>query len=225
MWNGNAVAVRAFFLAVSIVSISGCDTSAAPRQAASADDAQQFQLPNARYQIDPDRKRLWVLTFDGLFVYDVSRPERVAVPLPGWVSVGELYSCLPDLALGPKGDAVVTSNSVPTLWRVDPDTLSASVHPLVLDADTDKDVGFSALAYSPQHGAFLAASYSHGSLWRIDPLFERAQKIALTAPIPKACGLTVRPRNERAAGRSTYACAHRTAAGPSSLRRTGAPLT
>ncbi|MGH8700184.1 MAG: hypothetical protein ACREVR_03265, partial [Burkholderiales bacterium] len=116
-----------------------------------------------------------------------------------WLLVDASYGCLPDLALGPQGEAVITSNILPTLWRIDPDTLAVSVHPLSLDADTDKDVGFSGLAYSPQHGAFLAASYHHGSLWRIDPLLERAQKIPLSAPIPEPCGLAVRPRSTQQA--------------------------
>jgi hypothetical protein len=197
MWNGNTVAARVFSMAVSILSIGGCDIGAATRQA--AHHAQQVQLPNGRYQVDAERHRVWFLTHEGVFVYDVARPERVAVPLPGWVSVDAFYGCLPDLALGPRGEAVITSNSLPTLWRIDPDTLAVSVHPLVLDADTDKDVGFSGLAYSPQHGAFLAASYSHGSLWRIDPLYKTAQKISLSAPIPGACGLAVRSRRSQQA--------------------------
>lgn len=196
MWNGNAVAVGAFALALSIVSIGGCDRGAAPRQAATAaHHGQPLQLPNGRYQVDPERNRVWLLTNTGAFVYDFSRPERVAVSLPDWLLVDPHYGCLPDLALGPRGEAVISSNTVPTLWRIDPDTLAVSVHPLALDADTDKDVGFSGLAYSPQHGAFLAASYVHGSLWRIDPELREARKIPLSAPIPGACGLAVRPRN------------------------------
>jgi hypothetical protein len=193
MWNGNAVAARTFLLALSIVSIGGCDLGTAPPPAASAASAaSQGLAPGMRYQADPRRNRVWVLTQAGVFVYDAARPERVPVSLPGWVTVDAFYGCLPDMALGPRGEAVITSNIVPTLWRVDPDTLAVSVHPLALDADTDKDVGFSGLAYSPQHGAFLAASYHHGSLWRIDPLLERAQKIPLSASIPEACGLAVR---------------------------------
>src|SRR5262245_59520653 len=171
MWNGNAVAVRVFSLAISLGSnIGGCDMGAAPPQAAKAGHARpQLQLPNGRYQLDPERNRVWLLTEEGVFVYDLSKPERIALSLPDWLRVDASYSCLPDLALGPSGEAVVTSNILPTLWRIDPDTLAVSVHPLLLDADTDKDVGFSGLTYSPLHGAFLAVSYEHGSLWRIDP--------------------------------------------------------
>ena len=97
------------------------------------------------------------------------------------------YGCPPDLALGPKGEAVVTSNIVPILWRIDPDTLAVSVHELVLDADNDKDVGFSGLRYSTEHGVFFAASDVHGSLWRIDPLLRKGQKVPFLAPIREGC--------------------------------------
>jgi hypothetical protein len=198
MWNGNAVTVRVLSLAISLVSIGGCDMGAAPPQAAKSTHGwPQLQLPNGRYQIDPARNRVWLLTQEGVFVYDLSRPERIALSLPEWLLVDTSYACPPDLALGPGGEAVVTSNILPTLWRIDPDTLAVSVHPLALDADTDKDVGFSGLAYSPQHGAFLAASYAHGSLWRIDPQLKGAQKIQLSAPIPEPCGLALQSRSSQ----------------------------
>jgi len=193
MWNGNAIAVRAFALAVALASIGGCNLGEAPPPAAKAAGGRQFEFPNGRFQVDPQRNRVWLLTQAGVFVYDLSRPERIAVSLPDWFVADPHYGCLPDLALGPGGEAVVTSNVLPTLWRIDPESLAVSVHPLALDADTDKDVGFSGLAYSPQHGAFLAASYAHGSLWKVDRQLARAQKIPLSTPIAEACGLAVRP--------------------------------
>jgi hypothetical protein len=194
MWNGKSVSVRGFLLAIAIVPIGGCDigTASAPQASRAASEASRGRPPTMRYQVDAARSRLWLLTRNGVSVHDVSREERTAVALPGWVTVDAAYGCPPDIALGPKGEALVTSNVVPTLWRIDPDTLAVSVHRLVLDADTDKDVGFSGLVYAPQQGTFLAASEHHGSLWRIDALLERAQKIPLSAPIPRACGLAVR---------------------------------
>jgi hypothetical protein len=205
MWNGNAVMVRAILLAASIVSIGGCEIAAAPGQA--APDAPQARQPGARVQVDAARNRVWFLTREGVFVFDASKPERVAVSLPGWLWAGAPYGCLPDLALGPRGEAVVTSDVLPTLWRIDPDTLVAAVHPLALDADTDKDVGFSGLAYSPQHGAFLAVGFLDGSLWRIDPALTKAQKIPLSVPLREACGIAVRPRGSQPApGRAADLC-------------------
>jgi len=157
-------------------------------------DAPQNPSPSVRYRMDPARNRMWVLTPDGVFLYDASTPKTIVeVALPSWQSVDAPYGCLPDLALGPRGEAVVTSNAVPTLWKIDPETLAVSVHDLALDADTNKDVGFSGLAYSMQQGAFFAVSDKHGSLWRIDPLLMTGRKIPLSAPIREACGISVRP--------------------------------
>ena len=151
MWNGYVVKFRTYSLAALIVTMGGCDSSAAPPQAPmTAGETPEGQPPNARIQVDPARNRVWSLSRDGVFLHDRATPEKiVAVRLPGWHWAGAPYSCLPDLALGPKGEAVITSDVVPTLWRIDPETLAVSVHRLALDADTDKDVGFTGLVYAP----------------------------------------------------------------------------
>jgi hypothetical protein len=187
--------VSALFLAALTVPIGGCDLGAAPQR---MPDAVRFvpesPPPSMRYGVDTARNRVWLLTRDGVSIYDVMRSEKIVVPLPDWLWVDAPYGCLPGLALGPKGEAVITSNVVPTLWRIDPETLAVSVHPLLLDSDTDKEVGFSGLVYSSEHEAFFAVSDVHGSLWRIDRELERARKIWLSAPLSKAFGLAVLPR-------------------------------
>jgi hypothetical protein len=127
-----------------------------------------------------------------VFVHDAKIPQKRFVPLPGWVSVDVAYACPAALALGPKGEALVTSNILPTVWKIDPETLAVSEHALVLDADQDKEVGFSGLVYSSEHAAFFAVSeFGSGSLWRIDPDLARGEKVALSAPMTKACGVAV----------------------------------
>ncbi|MGB7543621.1 MAG: hypothetical protein WBM28_16595 [Burkholderiales bacterium] len=149
---------------------------------------------DVRRQVDAARNRVWLLTRDGVSVYDKAAPDRVTrVPLPNWLWIGEPYGCLPALALGPKGEAVITSNVLPTLWRVDPRTFAVTEHALALDADPDKEVGFTGLTWSAKHGAYYAVSAFHGSVWRIDTLLTRAQKIAQSAPAGKACGRAPRP--------------------------------
>lgn len=162
--------------------------------------------PAARHQVDPARNRVWVLNHDGVFLVELSKPGRIALSLPDWLRVGEAHGCLPDLALGPKGEAIITSNVVPTLWRIDAETLLVSVHRPVLDADTDRDIGFSGLVYSRQHGAFFATSYHHGSLWRIDAALAKAQKVPLSMPLPQACGVAVRARTIQQVGRLPGLC-------------------
>lgn len=127
-----------------------------------------------------------------------------AVKLPEWVWAHEPYACPPGVASGPRGEAVVTSNVVPMLWKVDPKTLAVTVHRLQLDADADKDVGFSGLVYSERDGAYFAVSEPHGSLWRIDPLLRRAQKIALSEPLRGACSLSM--QRQQRASRFTRLC-------------------
>lgn len=166
---------------------------------ASADDAgaeipsawHEEGVPILRFQIDPLRERGWLLTQSGVFVFDYrTRRTTAHVMLPQWVWAGEAFSCPPDLALGPKGEAVVTSNVEPTLWRIDPVTLAVTRHALVLDAHKDKDVGFTGVAYSRKQNTFYAAS-PFGALWRIDPLLRRAQHIEVSTPMPGGCSLTI----------------------------------
>ena len=148
-----------------------------------------------RYRAQPERARVWVLDAEGLFLEEAGKPRR-PVTLEGWQWAGQPYACAPDIAIGPRGEVVVTSNVLPVLWKIDPDTLAVSVHQLQLDADADKDVGFSGLAYSERNGAYFAVSELHGSFWRIDPMLRRAQKIALSEPVRGACALSMQ-RQER----------------------------
>ena len=154
-------------------------------------------LPILRLQKDAARDRGWLLVRDGVLVFDLKTRRTIArISLPEWLWVDEVYSCPPDLALGPKGEALVSSNVVQTLWRIDPVSLAVTRHALVLDVHNDRDVGFTGLAFSEAHGAFYAVSY-FGALWRIDPQLARAQKIELSVPIGGACGVAVRTTKSR----------------------------
>lgn len=113
---------------------------------------------------------------DGVVVEARGRKELVV--LPDWTWVGQSHACAPALAVGPRGEILVTSNVLASVWKVDPHTLAVTVHPLELDSDRDKDVGFSTLRYSPDEEAWLAFSAVHGSTWRIDTALTQAKKIA-----------------------------------------------
>jgi hypothetical protein len=141
-----------------------------------------------RYRAQPERGRTWLIETDGLFLEEAGKPRR-AIELPGWQWAGQGYACPPDVAIGPRGEAVVTSNVVPVLWKIDPETLAVSVHRLKLEADTDKDIGFSSLVY--RNGAYFAISELHGSMWRIDPLLRRAEKIAVSEQFRGVCAVSL----------------------------------
>jgi hypothetical protein len=140
-------------------------------------------------------EQTWVLNADGVYLQQPGK-ARIAIKLPEWQWAHEPYACRPAIAIGPRGEALVTSNVLPVLWKIDPDTLAVTVHRLQLDADTDKDVGFSGLVYSARDNAYFAVSELHGTLWRIDPLLRRAQKIALSEPVRGACSMSMQ-RQER----------------------------
>ena len=184
------------FLAASLVALAGCDARVAPERPPRASSS--TGEPIIRSQVDAANGRIWWLTRDGVFVHDARAPQKRFVPIPGWVSVDAAYACQAALALGPKGEALVTSNILPTVWKIDPETLAVSEYALVLDADQDKDMGFSGLVYSPEHAAYFAVS-ELGSLWRIDADLTNARKVALSTPLAKPCGVAVGspPRAER----------------------------
>ena len=138
---------------------------------------------------DASRNRVWVLESDALYLHQGAQKQRYE--LPGWIYASEPYACSPDVAIDAQGAAVVSSNVVPVLWRVEPAKGQVTRHELALDADSDKDVGFSGLAYVPEQGVFFAVSATYGSLWRIDTLLRRAQKIPVSTPLRDACGLAI----------------------------------
>ena len=113
---------------------------------------------------------------DGVVVAGPDR--RRLVTLPEWTRAGESHACPPALAVGPRGEILVTSNVLPSVWRIDPHTLKVTVHELELDSDRDKDVGFSTLQYSHAEKAWFAFSAALGSTWRIDPGLTQGKKIA-----------------------------------------------
>lgn len=170
--------IAAILASLALISFAGCERPAAP--------AVSTVL---RQQPDAARDQIWSLTRDGVSVQIRSRPGRTLVELPGWIWARGPSACPPDLALGPNGEAVVTSNVVPTLWRIDPATLAVSVHPLQLDADLGREVGFSELVYSKEEGAFLAVSDTYGARWKIDAQLVTARKLAGNAPLSDACRL------------------------------------
>ncbi len=143
-------AIAAILTAAALAGLAGCESNA---------------VPNPSYK----------LTREGVVIH--AGGVRTVVALPGWLWVAAPH-CPPNLAVGPKGEVVITSNVVPTLWRIDPRTLAVTAHPLSLDTDSDKDVGFAAIVYSAEQSAFVAYSELQRSVWKIDPQLKTAQKVA-----------------------------------------------
>jgi hypothetical protein len=175
MKNGIAAVLAGF----SLITLTGCESDAPPAQ------------PSAiRYQADASRDRIWTLTRNGVELQLRAKPGKTTIELPDWAWVDTQWACPPDLAIGPKGEALITSNVVPTLWKVDPETLAVTVHPLLLGSDTQRDFGFSRLVYSRDKGAFIATSDVFPSAWEIDAQLSSARKIAHGAAASNPCGFS-----------------------------------
>ena len=132
-----------------------------------------------RLQADAARGRVWTLTADGVTLQDAATRQAVALALalPEWHWAGPPFGRGPDLALGPRGEVIVTSDVLPKLWRVDPASLEVTVHSPALDGAAGRDVGFFRISYSARHGAYFATDSAAGSRWRIDPLLQSAQLV------------------------------------------------
>jgi hypothetical protein len=156
--------MRTAIAAIALV-VLGCESSAQPSAAGLL-----------AYQVDEQRSRSVWLTREGVQIHSAAaRP--VAIALPGWIYAGAPH-CPPGLAIGSKGEIVVTSNVIPTLWRIDAASQAMTVHSLALDADQDKDVGFAAVIYAPEQRVFLAYSEGQRSVWKIDAGLTVASKVA-----------------------------------------------
>jgi hypothetical protein len=181
---GTRSAASVWGLVAMMAAASGCDSDAASRSVPRIGVVESIshswyrdERPILGHQNDVARNRQWVLTEDGVELYDLSTGKQGArIALPDWLWVGRQFASPPAFAIGPGGEAVISSNVVPTLWRIDPATLVVSKHDLAIEDDTGRDMGFTALTYSTQQGAYFAFSSSHRSTWRIDTLLRRAQR-------------------------------------------------
>jgi len=136
------------------------------------------------YQVDGERNRSIWLTRDGVLIHSAAA-QPVRVELPGWIYAGAPH-CPPTLVLGPNGDVLVTSNVIPTLWRIDAETLAVTTHPLALDRDQDKDVGFAAVVYAPEQRGYIAYSETLRSTWKIDASLQGASRLGVNAVEPRS---------------------------------------
>ena len=154
----------AFAAIIALVVLAGCESNAQPSGAGMLG-----------YQVDEARNRSVWLTRDGVQIHGAARP--LAIALPGWTYAGAPH-CPPGVAVGAQGEVVVTSNVIPTVWRIDAETLAVTTHSLALDADQDKDVGFAAVVYVPEERAFIAYSQTQRSVWKIDAALRTATRLA-----------------------------------------------
>lgn len=141
-----------------------------------------------QFQVDEKRSRVWVVKRDAVYVYDVGSKNLIRrISLPGWVIVAPPHNCGPGLALLPSGEVLVTTDTLPIIWKIQPETFAVRRYDLFLDADNDKEVGFSALAYRAEGPQLVGFSGQLGSFWQIDLRSRRAHKLHTALPVYGAC--------------------------------------
>jgi hypothetical protein len=126
-----------------------------------------------RIRVDDARRSVWILATDALYRYERVSGQTKRYPLPGWIHVSRSFACLPDLVVEPTGMVIASSNVVPSLWRVDPETSRVEMLEIQLGPEAHRDMGFTGLELVNQ-GLLLARSSIDQSLWRIDLPAKRA---------------------------------------------------
>lgn len=151
-----------------------------------------------RIKKDVARNRLWVLTLEGVRVYDAERNRLIQeLALPNW-SVARI-TCRPDMVLDSSGSAIISGNAQARLWRIDADSFELTEHEIRLLDREQWDTGFSALVFG-KDGALFAATSFGGSLWKIDPGRASARMVELDTPLQNACTLTAAAAGDQGAG-------------------------
>jgi hypothetical protein len=188
----NTVSIRKVLGSASIVAALFAAGASAPSAVHAQSQAWSEILPALQIQVDASRNRVWVLTTDGVSLYDSATRKLVKrIALPRWVVVAGLHSCAPALAISPSGSALVTSNTLPVLWEIEATSLAVRRIDLSLNTDYDRDVGFTGLAFGPGGESLFGVSSTAGSAWRIDLAAATASKLRLSTPVYGACGVSV----------------------------------
>jgi hypothetical protein len=142
-----------------------------------------------RIRLDAKGKRIWVLASGSLTLYDddsllLSR----RIPIAALMQHSSEH-CLPDMTLDHIGNVLISSAMQASLMRVDAQSFEVTQHNFQVDADHNKDFGFSALAFAGRDHTLYAASATTGALWKLDLAHNQATKLPLSQPVYGACAL------------------------------------
>ena len=139
-----------------------------------------------RVRFDTARNRLWVLSLDHVYIYDIAERHLIQrIALPSW-SVADLV-CDPDLVLDRSGTAFISHNAEPRLWQIDADNFQLREHVLQLPNGDHREIGFGGLTFAADGNLFGVAALS-GSLWRIDLTNASAHEVSSDAAHERLVG-------------------------------------
>ena len=177
-------------------------------------------MPRTDHVEDSARSRIWRLGDRGVYLEAPEQSQALHILLPGRFIVDQTITCPSAMTLSQEGAVVVTSNVIPILWRINPDTFVVTSHPLTLTSHADREVGFTGIAFSTGHSAYFAVSSVHGTLWRIDMNLQTAHLVGLPHRLEEPCGIAVisPKRQARAIGMAQELLCVQTASGEFTLQ-------
>ena len=137
------------------------------------------------------RGRLWAAGgYDGLlFVYAIESWELLAK-----LDVDSRPSCVNDIAFGPDGAAYVTDSLVPTLFRVDPKslTLTSFCDLQAQGVPWPEGLNFNGIVITADQRHLVACQTNTGRYWRITIEDGSVDEVALEGgPLPHSDGLAI----------------------------------
>ena len=145
-----------------------------------------------RVKADTVRGRLWLLSLQQVTVYEIKTGDMIKqIALPAWSLAG--IQCAPDLILDASGDALISSNVEPRLWKIDATTFNMKEYAINMPGKENWDNGFGALAFAADGSLYAMSSFA-GSLWRIELATSSASEIKLSARVTQACALRLSPQ-------------------------------
>ena len=166
----------------------------APPHAELLEQHQRGERRALRVREDTPRHRLWVLTLEHVYVYDIrTRKLLRRMSLPNWPVAD--FMCPPDLVLGRDGTVYVSNNVQPKLLQIDPANFRKREHQLRLVSDRQWEIGFGALGFTPD-GRLFGLSTLAQTVFSIDLAGGTAREVGQLQPgdaesMKNACALTL----------------------------------
>lgn len=136
-----------------------------------------------------DRRRLWAAGgYDGtLTIYDLSAGMRVSRG-----DVGARPSCVNDIAFGPSGEGYVTDSLVPTLFRVDAESLALEAWVDLAEQGVPwaDGLNLNGIVLTTDQRHLVACQTNLGRFWRVALDTGRVEEVALEGgPLEHCDGL------------------------------------
>lgn len=145
-----------------------------------------------RLAVDDARGRLWVLDHGAVYIYDLNNKELIKRVIFLATKTSQA-SCLPDMALDRQGNAFISDNTRPFIYRIGSGSLEIAQWLADERLSPFPDSGISAMAIGQDGKSLFAVNGFSGEFWRLDLETRSMHRLAIPAnALRGACGLVIR---------------------------------